>query len=384
MPNYFQQPTPFQPDYQVLLISPTGTQIAVLDMSRIQSLAYSRVLNGHGQFSMTMSIDDPVFDYLDTLDLIVEIYRQNIYTRDLRVEATYFSRFYNIFENEDGQEFVIIAGNECTELLSTRIIRIEDDPNNAGGYVTYFGAADTVMRELVLYQCVTPANDSARAIPGFSVAAVSGVGYPVFPRESYTVLLDVLKNLAYKGNVDFRVTRLTGASFVFEALPIGTDRTYTNNYPSDPYILFDPKRGNLFTPNLMIDRKDEKTFCYVMGQGLEDERYIFPVNVSSIGDSPFNRREVTTDARNQEDDQTDGLIAAGLETLNDQGTKTEFSFVPDLNAPQGAYNIHWFLGDKVTAMYRNYQQDLRIIQVDVQVDGEGESVSPVLEQVIRV
>lgn len=369
----------FEPNYQVQLIDTDGTSLDVLPMTRIQQLDYSRIINDFGDFTITISATDSAAEYAQTKDLIVEIYRENIQGGGLQLEGTYLSLLYNVFEDENGQEWVIFSGYSLEHLLARRVLRPEDDPNSAGGLVTYFGAADSLMRSLVLYQCVTPANDSSRIISGLSVTPVDNVGYPWFVRKSYENLLDVLKEGAVKGQVDFRITRTSDASFEFEALVIGTNRTKTNNYPSSPFVQFDPRRGNIFNPNLTIDRKGEKTFAYVLGQGLEDERYVFPVNVIQINDSPWNRIEITVDSRTNEDDDTDGLYAAGLEALNDQGQLVEFSFQPNQNAPQGRYNIDFFLGDRVTAYYRGYTTDLRIIKMSISVNGDGETVTPELK-----
>lgn len=368
----------FEPNYQIALIHPsTGDLLDILDSTRWQELSYFRVINDYGEFSLTISGNDRAATHASILDLIVEIYRENYPGAGYEVEGTYFSRYYNPFEDENGHEWIIISGVSLEHLIYRRTIYVFDDPVNAGGFITRQEPADSLMRNLVLYQMVTPAIDSARTFPGLTCAAVANIGYTWGVRASSENVLDLLKEGAIKGQVDFRITRTTGANFVFESLVIGTDRTYSTNYPS-AYMLFDPRRGNMYSPNLNVDRKNEKTFCYVLGQGLEDERFIYPVSNSAQNDSPFNRIEVTTDARNNEDSDLDGLTAAGLETLNDQGSQIEFTFTPDLNAPDGKYNIDWFLGDRVTANYKDYMTDLRIFRVDVMVNAEGQTVTPQL------
>lgn len=371
--------TPFQANYQVALLDTDGTMLDILPTNRIQNLSYTRIINDYGDFTITISALDAAASYAQTTDLIVEIYRENIEGAGLQLEGTYLSRFYNVFEDENGQEWVIFAGYGLEHFLARRVLRPEDDPNSAGGLITYFGVADSLMRSLVLYQCVTPANDSARAISGLTVTPVDNIGFTWFVRKSYENLLDVLKEGAVKGVVDFWITRTTDANFEFNVGRRGTDRTRLTNYPSNPFVQFDPRRGNIFNPNLSVDRKAEKTFAYVLGQGLEDERYIFPVSVMQAGDSPWNRIEISTDSRTNEDDDTDGLYAAGLEALNDQGRLVEFSFEPNLNAAQGRYNIDWYLGDKVTAYYRGYTESLRIIKISIEVTGDGERVTPELK-----
>jgi len=258
---------------------------------------------------------------------------------------------------------------------------VQDDPTGAGGYSTKAGYGDVVMREFVDNQFIDPALNTIRIMPQFTAASASGLGLAtVFERVTNENVLEILKRIAFSSKVDFEVRRLSGANLQFRCMIAGRDMTKATNYPFTPYILFDPKRGNMRLPNLTVDRRNEITFVYVQGQGIEEDRDVLPVAGDTIGDSIWNRREGVTDARNNEEGDTDGLIAAGMDFLRTNGIKTDFTFEPILDAPQGKYQIDWFLGDWITASYEGYDQDMRINEVKITVNAEGETISPVLQQ----
>lgn len=372
----------FKGDYTVLVFNTSGTQIDYLTMARIKSLQYARVLNDFGQVSLTIDAGDNLANYKDTLDLIIEVYRRNIPQGQLQVDGTYLLRYYNQFTDDNtGQEYVILVGVGLEHLLDRRVVDYRDDPSGADGFSTKFGAADTVMRSYVTDQCISPASDMNRVISGFSAAVVSGSGFTIFQRRSFDNLLDVMKEINAKTNMDFRVVRTSGASFEFQAATIGTNRSKGNNYPTGAYVVFSPTRSNIIDASVTVDRKDEKTFVYVRGQGIQDDRFTFPVSEPlALNDSPWNRCETTTDARSIEDVDVDGLISAGFDALNDKAAKFEFTFKPDLNAPQGRYNSDWFLGDIVTAEYSGFSLDFRIKRISITVETD-EDISVDVENV---
>lgn len=366
-------------DYNLQFIHPNGQQLDVLTHDRIVSFTYERILNDIGTFTLTIDAGDNAAAYFGLLDMILNVYRRNTPMGNLVLDASYLTRYWERLEDDEkGEEFIIFSGVSLEHFLRRRVIVPEDDPVNAGGFVTRAGSGDVVMRDFVLYQCVTPAVNSERAITGLTCAAVSGAFENVFQRRSYDNLLDILKEITQKSIVDFRVaytgdTATNTMAFEFQALTIGTDRTKTTNYPSSPYLLFDPRRGNLFSPSLMLNRKDENTFAYVVGQGLEDERVVIPViNAFAAADSIWNRIELLTDARNNEENDIDGYLSAGIDALNDKKAITKFDFQPDLSAAR--YNEKFFLGDKITAQYAGHSEDIRVGKVTITIEND-ESIS---------
>lgn len=380
----------YQADYQVVLIDTNGDQLDVIDASRWQNLEYSRVINDIGNVSITLDSSDRAANYRNKLDMLIEVYRRNKPSTDggvFELEETFFNRFQNIFEDEAGREWVIITGLSLEHLLSRRVIVVEDDPTGAGGYSTKAGYPDAVMTEFVDNQFINPAVNAQRIAPQFTAAPVGNLGLSTtFERVTTENVLDILKRIAFASNIDFEVIRTNGANLMFHCLVKGTNKTKSANYPSMPYLFYDPKRGNIISPSLIVDRRTEITFVYVQGQGIEEDREVLPVPGSTMTDSIWNRIEANTDARNIEDDanQTDGLIAAGMDYLRQNGIQTDFSFEPDLTAPQGRYNLDWFLGDIVTGSYQGYEKNMRITEIKVTVNAEGETIEPVLTEPLNL
>lgn len=367
--------------YQIEVLHPTGRRLDLLSMTRVVSLSYSIILNDISTFSFTISASDDMAQHFGLVDMVVNIWRKNQPTGEFELEKTYLTRYFARLENEDDNtEYIVFGGYSLEHLLARRVIVPADDPVNAGGLVTRAGAGDTVMRDFVLYQCITPAVNAVRIITGLTAAAVAGTYDPTFQRRSYDNLIDVLKEIVQKSKVDFEIVYTGDAesavmSFEFRATTIGADKTKTNNYPTGAFLLFDPRRANMVNPSITVDRKDEKTFAYVAGQGLEDERVVFPViNAGVINLSIWNRIELMTDARLTEESDTDGYLSAGVDALNDAKAQTSFEFTPDLNAPSMLYNVDWNVGDFITASYGDYTEDLRIKSVTINID-EDEEIS---------
>lgn len=369
----------FKGDYQIQLIHPEGHQLDLLEMDRVVSLNYTRLLNDYGSYTLTVTSSDDIWQYFGLTDLIVNIWRKNTEMGKFLLDASYFTRYWSMLEEaDDNTEYLVFGGYELEQALDRRVTRPNDDPVAAGGLITRYASGDQVISDFVTYQMVSPLQDSARVFAGLSVLPPAG-GYSfAFQRRSYAKLMDVIKEVSNKTEVDFQVA-YTGdietetMTLEFRAGRIGTDRTLGTNYPTGEFLLFDPRRGNMHSPAIVVDRKTEATFCYVGGQGLEDERIVFPVkNNQALNASIWNRIEVYKDSRNNEEGDVDGYLSAGLEALNDAKALTTFDFTPDLQETR--YNIDWFLGDKVTAQYADHIEDVRIKRVTVDV-GEDETIS---------
>lgn len=378
-----------QADYQITVLDTDGTGLDTIDMSRVQNLRYTRVLNGIGEFDLTfIDPNDRAFTYWHDLDLLFEIYRRNADGDQFEREETYLKRYADIFENErTGFEGLIVGGYSLEHFLARRRINPSDDPLGAAGFSTKAGFGDAVMVGYVYDQCVAPATNSERVIQGLTTAPTANIPYQTFQkRKLEDRLIDVLIDISEQARVggvrlDFRVRRTSGASFVFQTLQRGTDRSIAANYPFTPFVLFTPDRGNLSRPRLTIDRREEVTYAWVGGQGPEEDRTYFPVLVPALHDSPWNRIEDVTDSR--ENDTANGLISAGYAYLEEKGQKLTFNFAPDPYASQGKYNVDWTLGDIVSATYRGFQFDYRIQKVTITVNQDTEDIAIELLKYVR-
>lgn len=361
------------PDYQVSVIScVTGRVVAFYDSKTFAMLRYSRRINDIGAFVIDMPYDDNYYAAFD-FDNFVEIYRTSPVTGLPILEESYLVRSRHRYREGDDERFVA-GGLSLVHLLARRIIDPEDDPTATDGYSRKAGPADTVMYDYVNEQCGALAS-ADRQFPGMSLAAVLGAGVNINKSYRYDNLFNALEEMAIGSGIDFYVTR---TSFYFTSVQIeaiGNDYTRTTNEPlALPWVGLSPNRRNLDEPSLKIDRMEERNYVYALGQGQGEERIVVQQSTSDSTLTPFNRIEFVKDARNIEKTDTDGLTTAATEALNKNKVIRDFTFLPATDEGGSVYREDWDLGDKVTVMWGSEQDDLRIMGVDIEIDGDGESV----------
>lgn len=365
------------PDYLVHVLSNSdGSTQAIYSADQFYDLRYSRVLNDVGRVAFTlprMAGQTELF----ALDSFVEVYRRNPVTDEFDREDTYLSRLTHRFV-ENNEERYIVGGVSINHLLLRRIVDPDDDPGVAGGYSTKAGAADTVIREYALQQ-IGPDASSARRMPGLSIGTSSGVGLPVGARLRHENLLDALKDLGVRGEMDFQIRRTSGAAMEMDIQRTGVDRTQATNYPSVPFTLFTPNRGNLRNPSLKIDRQEEQNFCYALGQGQGTRRTLLKVPGEGVTDSPFNRIEFVEDVRNAAKGDSLSLLTTAFAVLRENRGAIEFEFEPNESAPGAVYRQDFDLGDLITVAWDGTEQDLRMAEIEISLNQEGEQVKLSME-----
>lgn len=366
------------PDYQLTVRSPIdGSVRIVLDGSAFDDCRYSRVLNDVGVFAMTLP-SDPDWPSIFTLDALIDVERTSPLTGFLQLEETYLTRLLHRFR-EGNEERFVVGGLSLNHLLSRRIVDPDDDPAAAGGYSTKAGPADDILVAYATEQCVTAS--AARIFPNFSVAASTSVGTPAGRRLRYENLLDVFKDVANQSNVDFLITRLTSNTLRLTVLPIGTDRSRTRNYPFAPFVELNPIRGNLSDPSLLFDRKKEQNYVYALAQGPGESRIVSQVQGVGIGDSPYNRIEFTTDIRTAERGDSTTVNTQAFAALYENQAQKQFTFKPTGVEAGAIYRLDWDIGDIVTAVWDSDIIDLRVREVEIALDSEGETITPRLEPI---
>lgn len=358
------------PDYQVACLDVwTGDTIDILTMDRIERLTYTRSINANplADCVITVKTNDRIAQLFQK-DMIVEVYRRNEFALAVELEGTYLARRFNPSE-DDKSKYSVIKGQALERLLKARKIKIKDDSAAANGISRKDGFGDAVMTAFVTDHCISPADNLNRVIPNFTTAPTDNLGYyHVANKEDGDNLLEVLQEIANKSRVDFRIIRNGGNALLFQTGNFGTDRTKDTNYPGGKFILFTPGRGNIWNPNLELDYTNEITAVTVLGDGPEDSRRSrLVLDNQRLAESPFSWVEETIDANENENDD-DALFGVGWSRLKEnERESTAFSFTVDWNAPDLAYNIDWGLGDRVSAEWFNFAQNMRItgIQLDV-------------------
>lgn len=357
-------------DYQLNLYSiRTGVLLAVYDAQSGYEIKYSRFLNDVGIFAMTL----PASNELDTVfdvDNLLEVQRTSPVTGRLVVEETYLIRVSERLQ-EDDYEFYVVGGVSLNHLLLRRIVDPNDDPAAAGGYSTKAGPADSILREWALEQCGASASVD-RQFPNFIVNSVASVGQGAGDRLRHENLLDVFQKIAGKSGIDFAIRRIAGNRLELNIGTIGVDRSLTRNYPSGPFVLLDPRRGNLSKPRLRRDRKDEGNYAYIKAQGPGDSRIVFEQAGSTTGDSPLNRIEFAADARNA--NSAGEILSSAQAELAEREPEIEFTFELRGDEPGNTYRKDWDIGDIITAQWGDFREDLRIVEVEITLQEGNEQI----------
>lgn len=367
------------PDYQLTVRSPdTGAVRTVLDGSAFDDVKYSRVLNDVGVFAMTLP-SDPDWPAIFTVDALIDIERSSPLTGQLQIEDTYLTRLLHRFRSGDEEKF-IVGGLSLNHLLARRIVDPEDDPTAAGGYSTKAGPADDILFAYAEEQCGSIAS-AIRQFPNFEVGITSSLGLPAGRRLRYENLLEVFQDVANQSNVDFVIARLTANLLRLIIAPIGSDKTRTRNYPGSPFVELNPNRGNLSDPSLMLDRKAEQNYVYALAQGPGENRIVYKLQGDGTSDSPYNRIEFTTDIRQAERGDTATIVTQARSALFENQAKKEFSFKPTGAEPGNIYRLDWDIGDVLTCSWDDEVLDLRVREVEITLDSNGENIVPTLEPI---
>jgi hypothetical protein len=363
--------------YQLGVYSSEGRLETVYSLMASDQMRYSKTLSGIGSFLFTLpqGLRQSV---LTQRDAMVRVFRVNPTSSQMEDDGVFL---LNFFDNVPGDyRGYVCSGVSPESLLKTRIYVPQDDPLVANGFSTKAGSAVEVMREIVTEQCVSPAVNAARRIPGFRVnpTTIGGAGdRTYFRREAGTqTVLDVLNEI--RKRVDFKVDYVGTdvvhgyPQFEFSCGSIGRDHSKHTN-PNGPYVYLIPTAGNLKDPQFTLDRAEEKTVVYVLGKGANGNRLVYRKASSAIRDSPFNYREVAVEAN--EADTLDELETAADKALEDTKAKITFTFEPVVTATGAIYELDWDLGDIVTVGANGADYDMRVTGIDITLQGGQETLA---------
>lgn len=375
--------------YFVRLKDQQGNQVAVF--TDWIDLQFTKVVNDVGRFRLEfVDSGQSVLD-LFKLDCQIEVYRSipglNI---DWYLEFEGLHRKVTRKTHKNGLSTFTSEGMGYLDLLARTSIlykagTIRADKNDA---------AETVMKEYVSENCTSEGDDTAvgrlnydfdegeflysAELPGFSVETDGGLGTVWTGSRPYEPLLTVLRDIAVSTNVDFNVVGIGPAQFQFRTYPdqLGTDRSVSCLGPGGVGpggemiypVIFSVPRGVVSTIQYVDDRIGEANAVAVLGKGDGSTRTTLTrVDEDAIADSPWNRCEISRPATNYDEDyETYSLQVAGDEILGEMGRSEEFTFIP-LQQPDQLYGVHYFIGDRVTARFKEIQRCKRITEVTIRV-----------------
>ena len=282
------------------------------------------------------------------------------------------------FRDEDGQDWLIASGVSLEFLLLQRVLDVRNDPLAAGGWSTKLLKRDVLMAQIVHEQAGPGASQHgvtpSQQVPGLTVEDSGGVGDPVPFRRAWDGLLTILTDLAAGDAMDFEIQRTSGVNLLFRAHRIGEDRTKSSNYPLRPYVVLSPELGRLAEPRLLRDWREEKTVVTLLGKGAGDNREFYGSMAANAQETPYSYAAVVEDLR-QADDATE-YIEQAQQALAKNAAKVEFSCT--VTQVEALYRVVWDLGDWVTTRWAEFERDMRITGVTVDVSDGDETVTPTL------
>jgi hypothetical protein len=362
-----------QAQYQVCVIEPNqGNVTGVFDGAAFYELRYNRALDDVGSIAFTVpstAANRAAF----SLDSFLEVYRSDPRNPSaMKLEETYLARLFQRFR-EGEEEKYLVGGYSLNHLLKRRVIDPAADGSATDGYSRKNGPADLIIHDYVNQQMGVTAP-LARQFPNFSVASVLSAGVPVSAALRYQILYDAMFAISIPGRVDFNIVRGVGANTIMQIGQFGMDKTATTNYPIAPWQGLVPNRGNVQTPNFVIDRQNERTIVLALGQGQGLQRAVSIITAKGYLDSPFNRWEMTLDQNAILKTDTLGLGATGVGALYQYAPKKTFVCKVAGDEAGNTYHVDWDVGDTITAIWDELQADLRIWGVAISANGQGEQI----------
>ena len=355
------------PGYLIKLYDQAFNLVAMFD--NWISLGYTKKVNGIYTCTFTLDSSDPRC-LLFELDGIIEIwrsipgcsispYREFIGLHRGIQDATAKDSRTNFVSN--------IVG--LNDLLARRIINYV--PATVKSYKNV--PAETAMKEYVEENCgasATVANgrESDGVLPYFTVEADGALGATWEGDKAWENLLDVLQEIARFSAIDFDVSWDSASGlFMFSTFQdqLGEDRTITGLDPStglnsagNAPVIFSLERGNISSIDRIFNRLSEANVVTVTGDGDGATVAVEVRTGTSVVDSPWNKREV---CRPQSGFVSEMQIY-GDSVLEELSAKDVITFVPLLQ-PKCMYGKHYFLGDRISVLFKGIYYSLRLYSI---------------------
>lgn len=337
----------------------TGTKIA--EIWDWLQLGFTRRCNDTGELVVQLGESAAGITFAENQQL--EVWRSN---PELGIswykEAEYLVEDTTLAVAKSALKYTV-AGRGYLSLCDRRIVK--DYAGSSQSEKT--GVAETVMKAIVTEQLGASAG-TGRVLTGLTVQADGTHGNSVSKSFAYRNVLEVLKDLAGPGGVDFDIVGTGANTYEFRVYDgqRGTDRTAT--------VLFALVWDNMGDPVWSVSNSLIRNAVLVGGQGEEDLRTVQWSLAAGI--TAWTRREVFVDARDRLD--TAGLTSKGEAVLEENKLASVLSFQV-LQMPSAAYGKDYFLGDLVHASFAGLDVDKKIQAVTIEVTrNSSETIKPEL------
>lgn len=370
--------------YYVVLKDVNGNQLAIFDNPI--SIHFEKRVNEVGSYILTFADNgDGRFSYFG-LDSRVEIYR-SIPAGGLKPYCEFygFHRTSSFEVSDSGEAIFTSSGFDYNSLLQRSTVAYKAGTIRADKSIE----SETAIKEYVEENCGITADDTVvgrlyqGGFPGFIVEGSQGYGAIWTGSRAFENLLDVIKDIALFGNLDFAVLP-NGNGFIFRTFPeqLGENRTTeglydgkgVNSYGNQP-VVFSIRYGNVSDIKYTYDRSREANVVIVPGKGDGSTRTTVTVaDTTLIDDSPYNRIETSRSAGSYDEDfETYSLTTSGQETLNELRPQHIIEFSP-LQQPSTLYGLHYFLGDKITVEFKGVDYHKKVVGVSADFDDDREKI----------
>lgn len=364
-------------NYEVWLDDPIGTRLKLCD--QFEKLEYTRVVNGIGTCVLTVGKE---FDHtLFRVDGLIEVWRQPE-GGALALENSFFIRMIERGMDANDKVYTKVTAFDPNELLGRRIVGYAAGTAEACKLAVPGGTlfADDVMKEFVDENLGNAAsNAAARDIEtplNFSIQVNLSAGPNITGIEApWENLYDVIKKLADTtasftafNPVFFDVVATAPNSFEFRTFTNqrGADRSWpAGNNP----VILSAEFGNLRTPKIVKDYRNEVNVAYAGGKGEGAARPIRTwVDQVRVDGSVWNRRESFKSASSC--DTTACIDALSQQEL--EGGRPLRTFTCELvDTPGTRYGLNLGFGDRLSAVFEGEWFDVYVDVIKVAKAGSG-------------
>jgi hypothetical protein len=225
-----------------------------------KDLTFARSYFGCGEFSLSINANIPNADLFEENRLIVidnNKYKTGIITK---IEK-------KLDKNGKGDELLQINGYELKYLLSRRIVW-----PNVGVSFSLSGAAETVIKTLIDFNCGLSVADTKRKLTKLSIAADQERGFDYTVDTKYTNLLDECQTAAVQGAIGWRIyPDFVAKRFIVDCF-LGIDHSASQRI--NPIAIFSTDRETLKSASIISDYSAYRNLIYVGGSGVGTDRLI--------------------------------------------------------------------------------------------------------------
>jgi len=367
---------------EVRVLDHTGTLVGIISDQTF--LKYMHRVNYPGAIQIQMRGDHPMASQIG-LDYFLQV-RRSVLDQgiDWYTEGLYFARTSTYQDFENGRSNVTFYGTGLLSLLMRRLVLYYANTS----FTDKSGAGETVIKQIVDENAGPGASNASRlrngVTPNLTLEPDQARGIAWSGGIAWKNVLDTIQEISLATGVYFDVLYPDPSTLWFlfrcyEGLR-GTDRRFLNinrttglNAAGNSPLVFGLLRGNMISPSLSKNYDEEANVAVALGQGVEDARAVaISENAISMALSPWNTREVSTNAVAETDDAALQLAADVL--LSKKVAITDFNFNV-LQTPACMYGRDYTWGDFVTGEYRGTQRDVYVNKVTITVqEGENEKI----------